>query len=103
VLRFASLQSDLAKTRLSPLGIDPSALDSLVLVDEGRAFVRSAAALRVAAYLRAPWSWMRGLLVVPAFVRDSVYDVVARNRYRWFGRSAGCLIPSPELRARFLA
>jgi predicted DCC family thiol-disulfide oxidoreductase YuxK len=102
-LRFASLQSTLAKELLVPLGVDPDRLDSLVLLEDGRVFVRSTAALRLAARLRAPWSWLRVLRVVPALVRDGVYDVIARHRYRWFGRKAECLIPTPALRARFLA
>jgi predicted DCC family thiol-disulfide oxidoreductase YuxK len=101
-LRFASLQSPIAMRALPPLGLDPTLLESLVLVEDGRAFTRSAAALRIARHLRAPWSWFGVALLVPAVVRDAVYDIVARRRYAWFGRSAACLVPSAALRSRFV-
>ncbi|MBM4279706.1 MAG: DUF393 domain-containing protein [Deltaproteobacteria bacterium] len=101
-LRFASLQSAYAAGALPPLGVDPARLDSLVLVENGRAYVRSDAALRAACHLRAPWSLMGVGLLVPRVLRDAVYDVVARRRYAWFGRKDECMIPSPALRARFV-
>jgi predicted DCC family thiol-disulfide oxidoreductase YuxK len=101
-LRFSSLQSDRARRVLPALGVDPSRLDSVVLVEEGRAYTRSDAVLRAARHLRSPWSWLSAAVIVPQVVRDAVYDVVARRRYAWFGRKDECLVPTPELRARFL-
>jgi predicted DCC family thiol-disulfide oxidoreductase YuxK len=98
--QFAPLQSDAAR-RL--LGAVPQPLpDSLVLAENGRLFMRSTAALRVARGLRFPWPLAYVLVAVPRPVRDWVYDAVARNRYRWFGRRESCMVPTPELRARFL-
>ena len=76
--------------------------DSIVLIDEGRLFTRSTAALRIARRLRFPWPLLYGLIVVPRPLRDFLYDWVARNRYRWFGKRDSCMLPTPELRARFL-
>ena len=98
--QFAPLQSEAAR-RL--LGKAPQPLpDSLVLLEDGRLFTRSAAALRVARGLRFPWPLAYVFMAVPRPVRDWVYDTVARNRYRWFGRRDVCMVPTPELRARFL-
>ena len=99
--RFASLQSDAARRCLERA--DPAAdADSIVLLEEGRLFTRSTAALRIARRLRFPWSLAFALIVVPRPVRDWIYNCVARNRYRWFGRRETCAIPTPELEERFL-
>ncbi len=102
-LRFAPLQSELGRALLLQHGYDPAAIDAVVLVDAAGAHDRSTAALRLAGHLRAPWSWLGPpLLLLPKRLRDGVYDFVARHRYRWFGRRDACLVPTPELRARFL-
>jgi predicted DCC family thiol-disulfide oxidoreductase YuxK len=100
--QFAALQSDAARQLLGALTTIAPLPDSLVLVEDGRVFTRSAAALRVARGLRFPWPLAYGLVVVPRPLRDWVYDLVARNRYRWFGRRDLCLIPTPDVRVRFL-
>ncbi len=100
--RFASLQSDVAQRRLEGAGIAADVPDSIVLLEEGRLFTRSTAALRIARRLRFPWSLAFALIVVPRPLRDWVYSLVARNRYRWFGRRETCMIPTPELEERFL-
>lgn len=102
--RYASLQSDAGKALLREHGVavpegDPS---SIVVIDDGRVFDRSSAALRVARHLGMPWVMMGVFAIVPRFVRDVVYDFVARNRYQWFGKTDQCMVPTPELRARFL-
>lgn len=102
-LRFASLQSDLARAVLPPLGVDPARLESLVLVEGGVASTRSTAALAIARHLRAPWRWLTVCRVVPRVLRDVVYGLIARNRYRLFGQKEACWLPAPALKARFLA
>jgi len=103
-LRFAPLQSPAADALLASLGVARDRLpDSFVLVEDGRVHVRSTAALRVARRLRFPWPLLAVNLLVPRWLRDPVYDLVARNRYRWFGRREACMVPTAELRARFLA
>jgi predicted DCC family thiol-disulfide oxidoreductase YuxK len=99
--QFATLQSDAARRLLQAA---PQPLpDTLVLVENGRMFLRSTAALRVARGLKFPWPLAFVLVVVPRPLRDWLYDIVARNRYRWFGRRDVCMVPTPELRARFLS
>jgi predicted DCC family thiol-disulfide oxidoreductase YuxK len=87
--RFASLQSALGRRLLDQYGLLSERQDTVVLIEEDRAFTRSTAALRIARRLRWPWTLFFGLIVVPRFVRDFVYALVARNRYRWFGRQPG--------------
>ena len=118
--RFAALQSEAAADALASVGAEvpdhaadsgavsgtvsgtASGVDSIVLIQGGRVYQRSDAALRIAQGLRRPWPLLGTLLVVPRPVRDWVYDVIARNRYRWFGRRDACRIPTPELKGRFV-
>ena len=101
-LRFASLQSDAARELLEPHGIDPEAIGSMVLIDADGVHLRSEAALRLAARMRAPWSWARVLRIVPRPLRDAVYGLIARNRHRWFGRRDACEVPRTDLADRFV-
>jgi predicted DCC family thiol-disulfide oxidoreductase YuxK len=100
--RFASLQSPAAQALLAPFGAPATALESVVLLDEGRLYTRSDAALRIARALRPPWPLCTALLAVPRPLRDALYEFVARHRFRWFGRRSACFVPTPELQARFL-
>lgn len=101
-LRFASLQSPAGRRLLVEHGLDPDAVDSVVMLEDGRAHVRSEAALRIARRLRAPWRWAAMLGLLPRGVRDRLYDAAARRRYRLFGRREACMVPDEPLRARFL-
>ena len=100
--RFASLQSEAGQALLGGHGLDTGALSSVVLVEDGRVHTRSDAALRIAWRLSGPWPLAGVFRAVPRGVRDGVYDWIARNRYRWFGKTEACWLPTPELRARFL-
>ena len=114
-LRFAPLQSELAQELLErAFGPEQAKTlregatgsgdpDSIVLVDGDRGWTHSTAGLRIFRHLRAPYRWLFALVVVPRPIRDVVYRWIARNRYRWFGKSETCRIPTPELRSRFLA
>ncbi len=102
-LRFASLQSDLARELLPPAGVNPSALSSLVLLQDGVAYTKSTGALHATRLLGGIWGPLaRTLLVFPRFLRDGVYDFIARNRYRWFGKEEACMLPRPEWKTRFV-
>jgi predicted DCC family thiol-disulfide oxidoreductase YuxK len=101
-LRFASLQSELGKQLLENQGLDTESYSSLILYEKGKVYRYSTAAFRIAAHLSGIWSWARFFLVLPPFLRDGVYNLIARNRYRWFGKSEACRLPTPELRVRFL-
>ncbi|NMO14973.1 DUF393 domain-containing protein [Pyxidicoccus fallax] len=101
--RFAALQSAQAASLLAPLGRVPEAdPQSFILVEDGRVYERSSAALRVARKLPGAWKLFYAFIVVPTPIRDAVYRFIARNRYRWFGKADACRMPTPELRARFL-
>jgi predicted DCC family thiol-disulfide oxidoreductase YuxK len=99
--RFAALSSPAAERALSAAGVTPVP-GSIILIDDGVAYFRSDAPLRIARRLRFPWPLAYGLLIVPRFIRDRVYDFIAARRYRWFGRQDACMLPTPELRSRFL-
>jgi predicted DCC family thiol-disulfide oxidoreductase YuxK len=100
--RFAALSSDAAVRLLREAGVAGPIPDSMVLVEDGRAYFRSDAPLRVARRLAFPWPMVSVFLIVPRFIRDRAYDAIAARRYRWFGRQDACLLPTPELRNRFL-
>lgn len=100
--RFAALQSELGQALLERHGLPADVVDTVVLVDGGQAFTRSAAALRIAGKMDRPWPLLRAFTIVPRPLRDVAYNFVARNRYRWFGKVDACMLPPPEVRARFL-
>lgn len=99
---FASLQSDAGRKLLQQFGLPADELKSFVLIENGKAFTRSTAALRVAGKLGGPWKLLYPFIVLPAFLRNAVYDLIAANRYRWFGKKEACWLPKPEWTSRFL-
>ncbi|MFN5943722.1 MAG: thiol-disulfide oxidoreductase DCC family protein [Phycisphaerae bacterium] len=105
VFRFAALQSDAGRRVLSQAGgnatLDEN-LSSMIVIDQGRVLTKSDAAIAIASRLGAPWRWAKVGRVIPRFARDWAYGVVARNRYRVFGKQESCMMPTPALRARFL-
>jgi predicted DCC family thiol-disulfide oxidoreductase YuxK len=102
-LKFASTQSALGQRVLEELGLPDGTFERTILLLDGEdVYVRSAAVLRALHYLQGPARWLRPLLSVPASLRDPIYDIVARNRYRWFGRRSTCLMPTAETRDRFI-
>lgn len=100
--RFASLQSPLGEKLRDDLGIDRQKVDSVILVEGGRWYKESDAALRIANGLGGLWKAFGVFRLVPRPLRDAAYRLIARNRYRWFGKTETCWIPTPELRGRFL-
>lgn len=100
--RFASLQSEAGRSLMTEHELDPDALSSVVVIEDGRAYQESSAALRIARHLPGAWKLLRVFVVIPRPIRDAVYRLIARNRYRWFGKTEACWLPTPELRARFL-
>ena len=97
---FAPLQSEVGRRLLA--GRVPAGVDSVVLIEGGRVYTRSRAALLIARRLDGLWPLMYALAVVPTPIADALYAWIARNRYRWFGRSEECRVPTPGLRGRFL-
>ena len=96
--RYATLQSDFAKQTLG----SSISFDSFVLFENGKAFYRSTAALKMFQQLGGIWILLYAFIIVPPFIRNGVYDFVARNRYKWFGKLDSCKIPTPEQRELFL-
>ena len=100
-LKFASLQSNLGQELLTKYNM-PKELEGVVFIENNKAYYKSAAALRIARYFGGFW---RGLLIfgiLPTFITDFGYDIIAKNRYKWFGKKESCMIPTPEVRSRFL-
>lgn len=100
--RFAALQSDFGQQQLERYSFDKEQLLSVVLVMNGRAYDKSRAALEIARRLNGIWPMFYAFIIVPPFIRDFVYNWISRNRYRWFGRRDECMIPTPDLKARFI-
>lgn len=101
-LYFTSLQSPIGVEILKYYSINPNEIDSLVLIEKNKAYVKSSAALRVSKYLKGLYPIAFGLLIIPSFIRNWVYDYVAKNRYKWFGKMDNCLVPDENLSKRFL-
>ncbi|WP_019912952.1 thiol-disulfide oxidoreductase DCC family protein [Paenibacillus sp. HW567] len=99
---FAPLQSQISRELMLENGLVPGGLSTVVLLENGVCYTESAAVLRIARGLRFPWPAVYVFIIVPRPLRDSLYRFVARNRYRWFGRDEQCLVPTPEIRRRFL-
>lgn len=99
---FASLQSPAGQELLKEYGLPQNDFNSFVLIENSRAYTRSAAALRVAKKLSGGWKLIYGFIIVPKFIRDAVYKFIARNRFKWFGERESCMVPTKELKGRFL-
>ena len=102
-VRIATLQSpqgEIARKAVEArLGHVP---DSLIFFEQGKYYTQSAAALKVAGYLKGGWPLLKIFLGLPRILRDPFYDFIAAKRYRWFGKQNSCMIPTPELKSRFL-
>lgn len=100
--RFAPLQEGKGAELIAKHNIDTSRTDSIILIENGKVYVKSTAALRVARKLKGAWPLLYGFIIIPTFIRNWVYDFIARNRYKWYGKKESCMIPTPELKAKFL-
>ena len=99
---FAPIQSTTGQLQVQLHGLAPGALDTLILIDHGNVYTRSTAVLKIARLLNAPWPLFYGLILIPEGLRDRLYAVVARNRYRLWGRLETCMTASPDIQSRFL-
>lgn len=100
--RFASLQSAYGQRQLQKFEIDSNQLQSVILIRANQVFQQSDAALEIARKLNGGWPLLYIFKIIPRFIRDAVYRLVANNRYRFFGKKDACWIPTPELRDRFI-
>lgn len=99
---YASLQSAAGRRMMEENGVNAEHLDTIVLFDKNNYYTLSTAALHIAKGLRFPWPLLYGFIIIPRFIRNAIYRVIAANRYRLFGRDETCLVPTKELRSRFL-
>lgn len=103
VFRFVALQSELGQEIIRYIGVDTSKTDSIILYEPGHAYYYKAeAAIRIAKELGGVYSLMGMFSVLPNWFSNKVYDYVARNRYKWYGKKEECMIPTPEMKAKFL-
>ena len=102
IIKFAPLQSDEAIKLLTQYNLPTQDMQSFVFIENNQSYTRSTAALRVCRYLDPLWQLMYGFIIVPRFIRDGLYNWIAKNRYKWFGQKTQCMIPTPEVRSRFL-
>jgi predicted DCC family thiol-disulfide oxidoreductase YuxK len=100
--KFAPLQSEIGEKLIAKHGINTVDTDSVIVVENERTYTHSSGALRIAKQLDGIWSWAYAFIVVPKPIRDLCYKLFAKQRYRLFGRQDACMMPTPEIRARFL-
>ncbi|GMV90363.1 MAG: thiol-disulfide oxidoreductase [Candidatus Hydrogenedentota bacterium] len=100
--RFASLQSDAGQALLNQHDLPTEDFDTMVYIEGDTVYTKSTAGLRIARRLGGLWPLLYAFIVIPRPIRDAVYGVIVRNRYRWFGKRDDCMVPTPDLRARFL-
>ena len=101
ILKFATLQSETGKELKNWYHIAPE-IDSVIFIEDGKAYAYSDAALRISRYLQWPAKLLYALIIIPRFIRQPIYKWIAKNRYKWFGKKEQCMIPTPDVKTRFL-
>ena len=102
VFRFASIQSEAGKKLLEWCGLPSGHSQAVILIDKGKMYSGSTAALKIGQYLKFPWPFISCVgFIVPRFIRDWVYDQIAKHRYQWFGKRDVCMVPTENSKARF--
>lgn len=99
--RFASIQGDYGQQVLKQFHLPPDSLNSFILLKDNQIYTHSTGALKVAKQLSGAWPLLYAFIIIPAFIRNAVYQFIANNRYKWFGKKESCAMPSPELKALF--
>ncbi|MCB0631988.1 MAG: thiol-disulfide oxidoreductase DCC family protein [Saprospiraceae bacterium] len=102
VFRFTPLQSEIGQELSAKAGFPVNELSTVILYYRGRFYTHSDVALEVVRRLPGIWSMLYGFVIIPKFLRDAIYNWVARNRYRWFGKRESCMMPTPDVKRRFL-
>jgi predicted DCC family thiol-disulfide oxidoreductase YuxK len=102
IFRFAALQSDAGQRLLKTNNIPANGFNSFILIDNGKVYKSSTAGLRLYNKLPWYWKWTQIFWIVPKFIRDGVYNVIAKNRYKWFGKKEECMIPNEDVKNRFI-
>ena len=99
---FAPMQTAAGQKLLQQYNLPPDDMQSFIFIEKGIVNKQSTAALKVCRHLRGLWPLCYGFMIVPKFIRDGIYNWIAKNRYKWFGVRQECMIPTPEVKARFL-
>ena len=102
VFKFASLQSESGQELLKMNNLKTENFDSIIFSDNGRIYTQSTAVLRIVKDFPGLWKILYAFIIVPPFIRNFLYDLIANNRYKWFGKKDSCRIPTPELKSKFL-
>lgn len=103
VFRFVALQSELGQKILNHIGINPTNIDSIILYEPRTAYYyKSSAAIQIAQNLGGFWHFGSVFKIIPTGIRNFLYDYIARNRYKWYGKKESCMVPTPELKVKFL-
>lgn len=102
LFRFASLQSSFGEKLLKKFNLSTGTFNSFLLFENNNIYTRSTAALLVAKKLKGIIKWLYGFIIIPKFIRDAVYNFIAKNRYQWFGKREACWLPTPRLKNLFL-
>lgn len=102
IFRFASLQSDIGIELQKKFGLNPNSLESFILIEGNKYYCKSTAALRLTLYIGFPYYLLFPLIIIPPFIRNIVYDIISRYRYRWFGKRTSCRIPTADEQVKFL-
>jgi len=101
-INFAPLQGDYGQQLLKQHHLPMEEFNSFLLIENGKVYAQSTAALKVCKYLTGGWPLMVGFIIVPTFIRNGIYRWIAKNRYKWFGKKDACMIPTAELKSRFI-
>jgi len=103
VFRFVALQSELGEKILKHIGVDPANIDSIILYEPGIAYYyKSQAAIQISKNLGGFWHFGTVFRIIPTAISNVIYDYIAKNRYKWYGKKESCMIPTPELKSKFL-
>ena len=100
---YASLQSKLGQEFLQKAGLPTQELSTVILYDKGKFYTHSDVALRIVRRMPGLWPLLAVFSIIPKLIRDAIYNWIARNRYKWFGKKEQCMLPRPEWRSRFLS
>jgi len=99
--RYTALQGEYAKRTLPKFDIDVNKTDSIILLENNQIYTKSSAALRIAKKLHGLWPILYVFVIIPKFIRDWIYDIIAKNRYKWWGKEQSCWLPTAELKGKF--
>jgi predicted DCC family thiol-disulfide oxidoreductase YuxK len=102
-IKFAPLQSEVGLKLLQQFGLPTADMKSFIFIENDKAYTKSTAALKVCKQLKGLWPLVYGFVIIPSFIRDGLYNWIAKNRYKWFGKSDICMVPTPLQKDKFLS